>query len=108
MKALNTIVITTIATAATWFASKLFYKNSEKLMEERAMKADPEFVSKLREKMLNLRTDLDIEKLKHQQATSALKIENQSLKEEIERLQKVLKATQRKAYELATKEVNNV
>ena len=107
MKTLNTIAITVISTAATWFASKLFYKNSEKLVEEKCMKADPEFVSALREKMLNLRTDLDIEKFKNQQTLTGLKIENKSLKEEVERLQKVLKATQQKAFELASKEVNH-
>ena len=107
MKPLNTIAITVISTAATWFASKLFYKNSEKLIEEKAIKADPEFVSGLREKMLNLQTDLDIEKLKHQQVLTGLKVENRSLKEEVERLQKVLRATQQKAYELASKEVNH-
>ena len=104
MKTLNTIVITTIA---TWFASKLFYKNSEKQMEERNMKADPEFVSGLREKMLNAQTDLNIERVKHFQNMNALKIENKFLKEEVERLQKVLKATQQKAFELASKEVNH-
>ena len=104
MKALNTIVITTIA---TWFASKLFYKNSEKQMEERDMKVDSEFVSGLREKMLNAQTDLNIERVKHFQNMNALKIENKSLKEEVERLQKVLKATQQKAFELASKEVNH-
>ena len=103
MKTLNAVVITTIA---TWFASKLFYKNSEKQMEEKYMKADPSFVSELREKVLNLRDDLNIERVKHLQTTSALKTENDSLKEEIERLQKVLKATQRKAYELSASEVN--
>ena len=107
MKTLNTIVITTIATAATWFASKLFYKNSEKQMEERDMKVDSEFVSGLREKMLNAQTDLNIERVKHFQNMNALKIENKSLKEEVERLQKVLKATQQKAFELASKEVNH-
>ena len=84
MKTLNTIVITTIA---TWFASKLFYKNSEKLVEEKCMKADPSFVSELREKMLNAKTDLNIERVKHFQNMNALKIENKSLKEEVERLQ---------------------
>ena len=107
MKALNAIVIATISTAATWIASKAFYKNTEKEMEERCVKADPSFVSELREKVLNLKDDLSIERVKHLQTTSALKAENQSLKEEVERLQKVLKATQRKAYELASKEVNH-
>ena len=107
MKALNTIAITVISTAATWFASKLFYKNSEKLVEEKCMKADPSFVSELREKILNAKNDLNIERVKHFQNMNALKIENKSLKEEVERLQKVLKATQQKAFELASKEVNH-
>lgn len=108
MKTLNVVITAALSTAATWFASKAFYKNTEKEMEERAMKADSNFISELREKMLNAKTDLNIERVKHFQNMNALKIENQSLKEEVERLQKVLKATQRKAYELASKEVNNV
>lgn len=107
MKALNVIITAALSTAATWFATKAFYKNTKKQMEERDMKADPSFVSELREKVLNLKDDLSIERVKHLQTTSALKTENDSLKEEIERLRKVLKATQQKAYELATKEVNN-
>lgn len=108
MKALNTIVITTLSAAATWFATKVFYKNTEKEIEERTMKTDHNFISELREKVLNAKSDLDVEKVRHFQATSALKIENQSLKEEVERLRKILKATQQKAYELSTREVNNV
>lgn len=107
MKALNTIAITVISTAATWFASKLFYKNPEKEMEESYMKVSSKFISELREKVLNLKDDLSIERVKHLQTTSALKAENESLREEVERLQKVLKATQRKAYELSSREVNH-
>ena len=107
MTALHAIVITAISSAATWFATKALYKNPEKLMEQKRMKADPEFVSELREKVLNLRDDLNIERVKHLQTTTALKVENKSLKEEVERLQKVLKATQQKAFELASKEVNH-
>ena len=107
MKALNAIVITAISSAATWFATKALYKNPEKLMEQKRMKADSEFVSGLREKILNAKNDLNIERVKHFQSIHVLKIENKSLKEEVERLQKVLKATQQKAYELASKEVNH-
>ena len=107
MKALNVIITAALSTAATWFATKAFYKNSEKEMEERTMKASPEFISELRERVLDLKADLDIEKLKHQQVLTGLKAENESLKEEVERLRKVLKATQQKAYELASKEVNH-
>lgn len=107
MKALNVIITAALSTAATWFATKALYKNPEKEMEESYMKVSSKFISELREKVLNLRDDLSIEKVKHLQTTSALKTENDSLKEEIERLRKVLKATQRKAYELASKEVNN-
>lgn len=107
MKLLNTVIITVTSIAATWFATKLSYKNPEKLMEQKRMKADPKFISELRESILNLRTDLSIERVKHLQTTSALKTENESLREEVERLQKVLKATQQKAYELSSREVNH-
>ena len=107
MKILNAVIITVVSTAATWIASKALYKNTKKEMEERCMKADSKFISELREKVLNAKTDLDVEKLKHQQVLTGLKAENESLKEKVERLQKVLKATQRKAYELYSKEVNH-
>ena len=107
MKALNVIITAALSTAATWFATKALYKNPEKLMEESYMKVSSKFTNELREKVLDLRADLDIEKLKHQQVLTGLKAENESLREEVERLQKVLKATQRKAYELASKEVNH-
>lgn len=107
MKALNVIITAALSTAATWFATKAFYKNTEKQMEEKHMKADSKFISELREKVLNAKTDLDVEKLKHQQVLTGLKAENESLKEKVERLKKVLRATQQKAYELSSREVNH-